>query len=149
MDLLCQRWCTTKAFTGKGEVLRLAKQAGLRADDIARDMVSLAAASRSVPGTRFHYLALHRRPTPCGDACRLRWRNSLHEHVRWPQVAQELKRLPLGLHDVYVEMNISAHELNALHALYSNERRVLTRLAQVYDTADDQPRPSGASEGRP
>lgn len=134
MDLLCPRRRNTKAFKGKGEVLRLARQAGIRADEIVRDMLSLAAASRSMPGTRFHYLALHRRPTPGGDACRLRWRNPLHEHVRWQLVAQELKCLPLGLHDVYLAMNITAHELNALHALYSNERRVLARLAHVYYT---------------
>lgn len=137
MDLVCQRWGTTKAFKGKGEVLRLARQAGIRADEVVGDMLSLAAASKSVPGTRFHYLALRRRPTPCGEACRLRWRNPLHEHVRWQQVVQDLKRLPLGLHDVYLAMNVSAQELNALHALYSNEHRVLARLAHVYDTAGD------------
>jgi len=117
----------------------LARQAGVRADDVVHEMLCLAAASKSVRGTPFHYLALHRRPTPSGDACRLRWRNPLHEYVQWQLVAQELKGLPLGLHDVFREMNVRAHELNALHVLYANERRVLARLAQVYDTADDQP----------
>lgn len=132
MELFCQRARITKAFKGKGEVLRLARQAGGWMEEIVEEMRALAQASKAVPGTSFHYLTLHRRPVRRGAACFLRWRGPLHEHVRWEQVARDLRQLPVGLHEAYVEMNLRARELNALHALYQVECGTLERLAQVY-----------------
>lgn len=132
MELFCQRVRITKAFKGKGEVLRLARQAGSWMEEIADEMRALAQASKAVPGTSFHYLTLHRRPLRRGAACFLRWRGPLHGHVRWDEVVRDLRQLPLGLHDMYLAMNIRARELNALHALYHLEGVTLERLAQVY-----------------
>jgi hypothetical protein len=51
--------------------------------------------------------------------------------VRWTAVARDLRRLPLGLHLSYREMNRRACELNALHGLCRMQRAVLERLARA------------------
>ena len=131
MELLCRRSGTTKAFTGKGDVLRLARQAGECMDELAVQMRRLSRTSKQTADGGFHYLDLHRRTARSGTSCSLRWRSPLHRHVRWTAVARDLRRLPLGLHLSYREMNRRACELNALHGLCRMQRAVLERLARA------------------
>lgn len=138
MDLLCHRGRGTKAFKGKGEVLSLARNAGARMEELIADMRRLACTSKRASGGRFHYLDLHRRPTRNGVACCLRWRSPLHRHMRWTDVAGDVRRLPVGLHAPYWEMNRKACELNALYGLYRMQRATLEKLARA---CKDEPGP--------
>ena len=119
--------------------MRLASEARTRMEEIVCEMGTLAQTSREIRGVNFHYLRLHRRPKQQSAACILRWRNPRHDHVRWEQVARDLKQLPLGLREMYVDMDIRAQELNALHMLYHNEHATLSRLAQVYGRRRNEP----------
>lgn len=98
-------------------------------------MRQLSAASRQAAAGGFHYLALHRRQAPGAARCFLRWRSARHRHVRWAQVARELKRRPLGLHEAYRQMNRQACELNARYSLCRAQRAALARLARADDAA--------------
>lgn len=96
-------------------------------------MRQLSAASRQAALGGFHYLALHRRRAAGAARCFLRWRTARHRHVRWAQVARDLKRLPLGLHEAYRQLNRQANELNARYSLCRAERAALVRLARADD----------------
>jgi hypothetical protein len=132
MELLCHRIGSTKAFKGKGELLGLARQADECLDELTTRMRRLSLSSKQTAGGAFHYLDLHLRRARSGNARALRWRSPLHRHVRWKTVVQDLRKLPVGLHLPYREMNRRACELNALHGLCRMQRAVLDKLARAY-----------------